>query len=203
MNGVDTSSAGPGAAARYDRLMRGLERRFFADTRAWLGGRAVGEVLEIAIGTGLNLPHYPPHTQVSGVDHNEAALEFATARANRIGRLLNVKVGDALGLPFASASFDSVLCSFALCEVDDVDAALAEAVRMLRPGGRLLLADHVIATNPAVRLGQRILEAVTIPLSGEHFTRRPYDHLAAAGLAVVESERLASGAIERIHARIA
>jgi ubiquinone/menaquinone biosynthesis C-methylase UbiE len=188
-------------AARYDALMARLERRYFPDTRAWVCGRASRETLEIAIGTGLNLAHYPADVRLTGVDHNPAALAIARGRARRQGRDLRLTEADATALPYPDAAFDTVVCTFALCEVPDDDAAITEALRVLRPGGSLLLADHVVATTRLVRFGQRALETLTIPLSGEHFTRRPSAHLLALGAEVIASDRFAHGAIERVHAR--
>ena len=188
-------------AARFDSMMLRLERRFFSDTRNWICGRASGDVLEIAVGTGLNLPHYPDHVRLTGVDLNPDILDFARRRASVIGREISLGQADAMALPFPDESFDSVVCTFALCEVPDDAQAIGDAVRVLRPGGSLLLADHVVATNPLVKAGQHVLEAVTIRMSGEHFTRRPSVHLDAQGAQVVASDRLTYGAVERVHAR--
>ena len=203
MSGMAGSTARMSAddAARYDAMMLRLERRFFADTRSWVCRRARGDVLEIAVGTGLNLPYYPDRIRITGVDHNPEILDFARRRATTIGREISLGHGDAMALPFAQESFDTVVCTFALCEVPDDALAIEEALRVLRPGGSLLLADHVVATNPLVRAGQHLLETLTIRLSGEHFTRRPSVHLDARGAQVVASDRLTHGAIERVHAR--
>ena len=191
----------PEQAARFDAMMTRLERRFFADTRPWVCGRAHGETLEIAIGTGLNLAHYPQSVRLTGVDLSRAMLDLAQVRAAEQGRTVQLHVGDATRLPFADASFDSVVCTFALCEVPDDGAVLAEAMRVLRPGGSVLLADHVVATNPLVKVAQHALERITVPLAGERFTRRPSLHLERLGAPIVAAERFAAGAIERVHAR--
>ena len=196
-----TAGMSAAQAERYDTLMQRLERRFFPDTREWVCGRADGDTLEIAIGTGLNLPHYPDGVRLTGLDHNAAALEFARARARHLGRDVVLRQGDAASLPCPDASFDTVVCTFVLCEVPDDAQAIREALRVLRPGGSLLLADHVVATNPLVRVGQHLLEALTIPLSGEHFTRRPSAQLPTSAAEVVAGDRFLHGVIERVHAR--
>nr|WP_300149964.1 class I SAM-dependent methyltransferase [Propionicimonas sp.] len=187
-------------AARYDALMQRLERRFFPDTRAWVCGRARGDTLEVAVGTGLNLPHYPDGIRLTALDREPAVLDFARRRAHTLGREVRLDEGDAAALPFPDESFDTVVATFVLCEVADDAHAIREALRVLRPGGSLVLADHVVATNPLVKVGQHLLEALTIPLSGEHFTRRPSTHVTAAGAEVVSSDRFTHGAIERLHA---
>lgn len=190
-----------GQAARYDAVMRRLERRFFPDTRRWVCGRADGDTLEVAVGTGLNLPHYPDGVRLTAVDREPAVLGHARARALALGRQVRFEEADAAALPFPDESFDTVVATFVLCEVADDAHAVREALRVLRPGGSLVLADHVVATTPLVRAGQRLLEAFTVPLAGEHFTRRPSVHLRAAGADVVAADRFGHGAIERVHAR--
>lgn len=189
------------SASRYDALMNRLEARYFPDTRSWICRRASGRTLELAIGTGLNLQHYRPEIELSGVDLNPATLRFARARAESSGRPVTLSQADICSLPFPTASFDSVVGTFVLCEVADVNLALTEALRVLRPGGQLLLADHIVSSNAAIRLAQRVLELITIPLSGEHFTRRPSKLLTACGAEILASERFAKGAIERVQAR--
>lgn len=191
----------PDQAARYDTLMARLEQRWFPDTRAWVCGRAVGDTLEVAVGTGLNLPHYPGGVRLTAVDREPSVLAVTRTRARALGLPIDLGEADAASLPFPDATFDSVVCTFALCEVRSDAAAIGEALRVLRPGGRLLLADHVAASNPLVRIGQHLLELATVPLSGEHFTRRPSRHLAAAGAEVLACDRFSHGAVERVHAR--
>lgn len=190
----------PRQAVRFDAMMRSLEHRFFPDAREWVCSRAAGDTVEIAIGTGLNLRYYPDDVRLSAIDRDADMMALAVQRAEASGRMLRTEVGDALALPFPEATFDTVVCTFALCEVADVDAALSEFARVLRPTGRLLLADHVVATSRWVRWGQRALEAITIPASGEHFTRRPVDHLHRIGFSLVESARRTHGAVEYVHA---
>ncbi|MGV8849399.1 MAG: class I SAM-dependent methyltransferase [Propionibacteriaceae bacterium] len=188
-------------AARFDRQMLFLERRLFPDSRAWVCTRAQGRTLEIAVGTGLNLPYYRDDVMLTAVDLEPAMLVLARQRAESLGREVVVQVADAQALPYDDASFDTVVSTFAMCGVPDVAATIGEALRVLTPGGRLLLADHVIATNTVVRWGQRVLDAITVPMSGEHWTRRPMEQVVAAGAEIIESVRTRSGAIEQIHAQ--
>src|SRR5690606_28146924 len=126
-------------AGAYDRRMAFAERRFFADTRRWLCGQAAGDTLEVAIGTGLNLPHYPGDVRLTGVEWSEGMLAEARRRAARLGRPVDLRWGDARALDFEDGRFDTVVCTFALCGIPDEAAALGEMARVLRPGGLLLL----------------------------------------------------------------
>jgi len=187
-------------ADSYDRQMGFAERHLFADTRAWVCGQARGETLEVAIGTGLNLPHYPADVGLTGVEWSPAMLAVAERRAARLSRAARLQVGDARALPFANASFDTVVCTFALCGIPDERLALAEMARVLRAGGRLLLADHVASAVLPVRMLQAAADAVSVPLAGEHFRRRPVHRLPDLGLRVERQERLRLGIIERVAA---
>ncbi len=188
-------------APTYDARMAGVERRFFADSRRWVCGRARGATLEIAIGTGANLPHYPEEVDLTGIDWSPAMLLVARERGERIHRRVTLHQADATALPFSSETFDTVVSTFALCCVPDERAALIEALRVLRPGGRLLLIDHVAASFWPLRVFQHAVNLVSVPLQGEHYTRRPVTGLRELGVSLEEHERLALGVIERVHAR--
>jgi len=188
-------------AASYDKQMGFFDRVLFADTRAWICRQAEAAVLEVAIGTGLNLEQYPREIALTGIDQSPAMLEIARHRAERLGVAVDLRLGDALALPFADASFDTVVCTFSLCEIPDVAQAISEMHRVLRPGGRLLLADHVASTAWSLRIVQRGLELITIPMGGEHFLRRPSQHLSAAGFEIEQQHRFAAGLVERLTAR--
>ena len=140
-------------APRYDKEMRFWERVMFAGGREWVCTQATGETLEVAVGTGLNLPYYPTQVTLTGVDLSPAMLAVARERAAGLGRAVSLWEANAEQLPFDDGSFDTVVCTLALCSIPDDRAAIAQMYRVLRPGGRLLLLDHVAAPNPLLRLG--------------------------------------------------
>ncbi len=185
----------------YDKQMAFFDRKLFGDSRQWVCGRASGDVLEVAVGTGLNLDSYPADVTITGVDLSPSMLEHAERRADASGRKVTLQVGDAHRLEFPDASFDTVVCTFSLCAIPDERRAIAEMWRVLRPGGQLLLADHVVSTSAPVRLLQRLLEVVTIPIGGENFRRRPIVHVRDQGFAIEQQERFKLGIVERVAAR--
>jgi Methylase involved in ubiquinone/menaquinone biosynthesis len=188
-------------ASRYDRAMKPMERWWITGGREWVTSRAVGEVLEVAVGTGLNLPHYPSGVRITGIDVTPEMLAVARDRAGRLGLDVTLQEGDAQALPFADASFDTVVCTLALCGIPDDRKAIAEMKRVLRPGGRLLLLDHVGSTWWPIWVVQRLVELVTVWTADEHYTRRPLPLLVEAGFEIVESERLRAGTVERVFAQ--
>ncbi len=189
------------AAPRYDESMAFFERAFVGEGRPWITARAQGRVLEVAVGTGIDLPLYPAHVSLTGLDLSPAMLEVARERASALGRELDLVVGDAQRMPFGDESFDSVVTALALCSIPDPAAAIGEMKRVLVPGGRLLLLDHIRSSWPPVAAGQWLVERITIPLAGEHFTRRQLPLVARAGFEIVETERRKAGTVEQVHAR--
>ncbi|MFC7533829.1 class I SAM-dependent methyltransferase [Actinoplanes sp. GCM10030250] len=188
------------AAPGYDRQIAFLERHWFTGGREWLGARATGRILDVGAGTGRNLPHYPAGAAITGIDLSPAMLAHARRRAADLGLAADLREGDAEHLPFADGSFDTVVCALSLCTIPDPRAALAEMRRVLVPGGRLLLLDHIRSSWPPVHAVQWLLERITVPTAGEHFTRRQLPLVREAGFDVVETERLKAGSIERVHA---
>ena len=187
-------------AASYDRNVARAERGMLAGSREWVGARATGRVLEVAVGSGRSLPHYPAGVEVVGIDLSPEMLAIARRRAAEIGRTVDLREGDAEALPFADGEFDTVVCALALCSIPRPGVALAEMARVVVPGGSVVLVDHTRSDRALVYAGQWMIERVTIPMQGEHLTRRHRAEAEAAGLEVVEHERLRSGAVERIRA---
>ncbi len=133
--------------------------------------------------------------------YDKQMLAIAKQRAHELGRDVDLREADAHALPFPDASFDTVVCTFSLCAIPDEHRAIKEMNRLLRPGGLLLLADHIAAAVWPARAVQRLLEIVTVPLQGEHFLRRPLHQVQAQGLTVERRERFKLGLTERLAAR--
>jgi ubiquinone/menaquinone biosynthesis C-methylase UbiE len=188
-------------AHKYDREMRFFDRLLFAGGREWICEQAAGDVLEIGLGTGRNLPHYRADVRLTGVELSPAMLEIARARARELGREVDLRVGDAQALEFPDQSFDTVVCTLALCTIPDDRAAVAEVQRVLRPGGRFLLLEHVRSPVLPVRLGQRLLEPLAVRFEADHLLREPLEHLRAEGFEVEQLERSKLGIVERVAAR--
>jgi ubiquinone/menaquinone biosynthesis C-methylase UbiE len=187
-------------ARSYDRQMAFWERRLFGDGRRWVCAQAVGEVLEVAIGTGRNLSLYPDGIRLTGVDFSPQMLQLARRRAEELGRRVDLRLGDAQALELPDACFDTVVCTLSLCAIPDQRRAIAEMKRVLRPGGRLLLLDHVAAAPRAARAVQWLLERITVPLGGEHLRRRPLRQVLAEGFQIDQRERSKLGIVERLAA---
>lgn len=188
-------------APRYDRQISFFERVLFGEGRRWVCSRAQGETLEIAFGTGRNLPFYPAGVTLTGIELSPAMTAIARARQAELGRAAHLMVGDAQELGFPDSSFDTAVSTLTLCTIPDPGRAVAEVFRVLRPGGRFVLLEHVRSPSTPVRLGQRLLEPLANRLEADHLLREPLEYLADAGFEVEELERLKWGIVERTVAR--
>jgi ubiquinone/menaquinone biosynthesis C-methylase UbiE len=188
-------------APRYDRQMGFFERILFGGGREWACSRVRGEVLEIAIGTGRNLPFYSPEVRVTGIELSPEMLAIARDRAERLGREVDLRLGDAQSLELEDESFDTVIITFGLCSIPDDRAAVAEARRVLRPGGRLVLLEHVRSPVLPVRVVQRVLDPASVRFEADHLVRDPLDYLTDQGFEIESVERLKWGIVERVLAR--
>jgi ubiquinone/menaquinone biosynthesis C-methylase UbiE len=177
-----------------------MERVQFGGGREWVCSRARGDVLEVAVGTGLNLPFYQPDVRLTAVDLSSAMLDMARARAAGLGREVDLREADAQLLPFPDASFDTVVCTLSLCNIPDPQAAIGQMARVLRPAGRLLLLDHIGSNWWPVWAVQRLVEVFSVRWAGEYQTRRPLPLVQNAGFRIDESDRLKIGTVERIAA---
>ncbi|GAA0279903.1 class I SAM-dependent methyltransferase [Alteraurantiacibacter aestuarii] len=148
---------------------------------------AQGNVFEIGCGGGLNQPFYDKTkvTGFAGIDPNHALLEGARGRAAANGWEAEVKYGKAENIPFADGSFDTVVCTYTLCSVDDQAQALSEMRRILKPGGRLLFLEHGRAPDPGLQKWQNRIEPVWKRVMGNcHLTREVGGALRRAGFEV-------------------
>ena len=187
-------------APRYDRDTGFYDLFLLGDSRSWACSQASGQVLEVAIGTGRNLPFYRRGIQLTGIDFSPAMLALARERAAELGIDVTLLEADAQHLPFADIRFDTVVCTLALSSIPDPAAAINEMYRVLHPGGQLLVVGHVASPYRVVRAGQRRLERLSIRLAGDHQTRQPYPEIVSAGFTVDRRERLRAGIIERVRA---
>ncbi len=177
-------------AATYDPLTARWEGRHGAELRRRLLANARGRVLEIGVGTGLSIPFYPPVDELVATDPAEPMLRRARRRAAQTGRDVTLVEAPAERLPFEDDSFDTVVSMLVLCTVSDQQRALQEIRRVLRPGGQLLLSEHVRAKDPKrARWQDRLEGAWGVVANGCHPNRRTLDAIRDAGFDVNEVEQ--------------
>lgn len=189
-----------GLAAIYDWVEAVPEYLVVRWWRRRLLGRARGRVLEVAAGTGRNLPHYPDGRvrRVVATDLTRAMLERARPRARKTPARVSLGLADASELPVSTASFDTVVSTLTTCTFPDPVAAVREMARACRAGGEILLLEHGrSAWGWLARWQDRHADA--------HFERfrcrwdqEPVEWLEEAGVPIVEHERGVAGVLHRI-----
>jgi len=155
---------------------------------------------ESAAGTARNLPFYPPGVEVIGVELSPEMLARGRERARRLGHPADLRLGDVQSLEFDDDSFDTVTCTLGFCTIPDTTTAALEAYRVLRPGGQLLMLEHVRSPVRSVRAGQRLLEPLAARFEADHLLREPLDYLPGVGFQVDEVRRSKWGIVERLRA---
>lgn len=180
--GILKDRVGP---AFYDFGCRRIEPEF-GQQRAALLADARGRVLEIGVGTGLNLQHYPPDIQeIVATDPESGMMRRAEDKAAKLDRPVRFVEASAEQLPFEDDEFDTVVCTLVLCSVDDPASALAEIRRVLKPDGRLLFIEHVRADDPKLAGWQDRLERPwRVFAQGCRPNRATLESIVAAGFEV-------------------
>ena len=148
---------------------------------------ASGAVFELGCGGGLNQRYYDPAriSSYAGVDPSAKGLDFARAAAGRKGWAHDIRPGTGEAIPFADDSFDSVVCTFTLCSVQDPVQTLKEMRRVLKSGGRLLFAEHGAAPDAGVAKWQERIEPVWKRIAGGcHLTRPVGQAIGDSGFAL-------------------
>jgi ubiquinone/menaquinone biosynthesis C-methylase UbiE len=140
----------------YDLLSRKAEKGELGERRDELLSGLEGTVLEIGAGTGLNLPHYERAEKVIAVEPDPSMARRLRGRAQEAAVPVEIVTGSAESLPFEDGAFDTAVITFVLCSVEDPSAALAEVRRVLAPGGRLVLLEHVRAEGNLARWQDRL-----------------------------------------------
>jgi ubiquinone/menaquinone biosynthesis C-methylase UbiE len=188
-------------APHYDAAMRPLDRWFLARLRAstlrYLPDNA--RILEIGAGTGLNFIYYPDNALGVATEPSTEMLRLAAAKRRPAGVKLLQSCAEAL--PFKNSSFDAVFATLVLCSVKSPAKVFAEMRRVVRPGGTVLLLEHV---RPAGLLGPvfDLLNLLTVALFDDHFNRRTAEEARASGLEVLRVEKSLLGIINLITCRV-
>ena len=188
-------------ASFYDLLEAPVERFRFASWRARLRDRIVGDqALEVGVGTGKNLPYYPRDMKVTAVDLSPRMLERARRRASVLGLEVELREMDVQDLAFPDHIFDTVFATFVFCSVSDPVLGLRELRRVCKPGGMLLLLEHMRPDNPMLGLLFDLLNPMVVRMMGANINRRTMENIRRAGWRIRVEERLSSDIVWWIEA---
>ncbi len=199
------------ARDRYDRLapfydlLEWLpERGAFARWRARLWTEASeGRILEVGVGTGKNMPHWPRAASITAIDISPRMLRRARRRAARLGLDAELLLMDAQALAFPDGAFDGAVTAFVFCSVPDPIRGLRELARVVRPGGTVILLEHMRAEHPWLGRVMDWLDPLIVRIIGAHISRRTLENVRSSGLVIEEITALAPmGMVRLIKARV-
>lgn len=185
-------------AARWDRIARVYDRREALLERQFAWWRKSlwtqvpnGRVLEVGFGTGKNLPYHAAGMDVVGIDLSNAMLERARQRAAELNRSVDLYQMDVQQLDLADQSFDAAVATFVFCSVPNAVQGLQELRRVVKPGGVILLLEHVRIDQPKIvgRL-MDLLDPFVVRFMGSHINRRTEENVRRARLEVKQVKSL-------------
>lgn len=170
-------------AALYDLREAPMELMAFGNLRRDLWGGVEGQmILEVGAGTGKNFRHHPTGARVVALDLSPKMLRRAAARAERDQRQVDLVLGDAQRLPFRDAAFDAAAATFVFCSVPDPIAGLQETARVVRPGSRVHLLEHVRSANRVLGRLMDLLNPISVATQGANINRNTVSNVERAGI---------------------
>jgi len=186
----------------YDFLEAPLERYRFAHWRSRLTDLIVGDrALEVGVGTGKNLRHYPRNVKITAIDFSSRMLERARKRALVFGSMVQLQKMDVQQLAFPDNSFDTVFATFVFCSVPDPVAGLKELKRVCKPNGRLLLLEHMRPSNVLLGMLFDVVNPMMVRMMGANINRRTMDNIKKAGWQILKEEHLSGDIVRWVEAK--
>ncbi len=159
-----------------------------------------GQTLELGVGTGKNLPYYPPETPLVAVDISRRMIDIARKKTLSIPRPA-FAVMNAEELTFLDHSFENVVVTFVFCSVSDPLQGLRELRRVVQPDGQVLFLEHVLPGNPFLKFLFNALNPLVVRIFGANINRRTVQNITRAGFSVEKEMNLGGDIVKLIVAR--
>jgi len=166
----------------FDSLEGFLEGLFFSDWRKTIWAKAQGEhILEVGVGTGKNFPYYPENTRITALDFSEKMLQRAKKKQQRGSIAVELELMDVQSLCYADNSFDTVIATFVFCSVPQPTKGLQELYRVCKPGGQVLLLEHVLSAKPMMARMMNLMNPLIASVFGANINRQTVKSVQSCG----------------------
>jgi len=186
----------------FDLLEAPMEGLFFRPWRERLWAKATGHhILEVGVGTGKNFDYYPKDARITAIDFSPAMLKQAEQARDRKNIQVELTLMDMQSLCYADNSFDTVICSFVFCSVPLPVKGLKELYRVCKPGGQVLLLEHVISSKPIIAGAMNLLNPVVVKLFGANINRDTVKNAKACGFSTVRVDERSGDILKLIEAK--
>ena len=188
-------------APYFDGLEGFLEGLFFRQWRKILWHKVQGEhILEVGVGTGKNFPYYPADSRITALDFSEKMLEQAKKKRQRQQVAVALELMDVQSLCYADNSFDTVIATFVFCSVPLPAKGLQELYRVCKPGGQVLLLEHVLSSKPIVAWMMGIMNPLINAVFGANINRKTVKTVQSCGFEKVILDPASSDMVKLIQA---
>lgn len=186
----------------YDFMEGVVERSRYSKWREMLWDRVEGSnILEVGVGTGKNFPYYPGGVEITAIDFSDKMLSRARDKARKQGVQVDLRQMDVQNLEFEDDTFDTVVASFVFCSVPDPIQGLKEVERVCKPGGNVLLLEHVLSANRILAWLMNLANPIAVRVVGANINRRTVENVSKSGLKVEQVTDLDLGIFKLIEAR--
>ncbi len=188
-------------SSTYDQMEWFIEKYLFNKWRALLWGQIKGEkILEIGVGTGKNIPHYPDSSSITAVDLSQGMMAKAIFRNQELKRDVDFQLMDVESLQYPDDSFDTAVATFVFCSVPVPIKGLEELGRVVKPGGDIWLLDHVRVNKPIIGPLMDLFNPIIVRMMGANINRRTEEIVNQAGLKIHSVTNLKGELVKLIHA---
>jgi len=189
-------------APLYDLMEALIERSRYSKWRELLWSKVEDiNVLEVGVGTGKNFPYYPEAAEITAVDFSDKMLKHAKDRASKQKVKVRLQQMDVQNLQFEDDTFDTVVASFVFCSMPNPVRGLMEVERVCKPGGKVVLLEHVLSANRIVAWLMNLANPLVVRITGANINRRTVGNVSKSDLVVEQVTDLRAGIFKLIEAR--
>jgi ubiquinone/menaquinone biosynthesis C-methylase UbiE len=187
----------------YDLMEILVERSRYSKWRELLWSKVEGkDILEVGVGTGKNFPYYPANAEITAIDFSEKMLNRARQKAEEYNVKVDLQQADVQNMSFEDDTFETVVATFVFCSVPDPVKGLKEIGRVCKPGGKVLLLEHVLSANRILAFLMNLVSPIVVRAMGPNINRKTVENVANSGLKVEKVIDIAAGIFKLLEARV-